>query len=98
MNAPNENGPRKRSVVGNVAAVGGLLMLAALLYVLSYPVVVRIRYGRQPPLSYQLGDGNWELYRPVEWLIAETPLREPLFWWAGVWGVGEAVEMRHEMR
>ena len=27
------------------------------------------------------------IYKPVDWLIDETPLREPLLWWAGVWSV-----------
>ena len=27
------------------------------------------------------------VYRRVDWLIGETPLRDPLLWWADVWGV-----------
>ena len=31
-------------------------------------------------------------YKPVEWLIDETPLKKPLLWWCGLWQVGGRAE------
>jgi len=42
--------------------------------------------------------GSIAAYKPVEWLIDETPLREPLFWWADVWGVGDDVRRLARLR
>lgn len=62
------------------------LLLAALLslgYLLSYAPVYRIgkAYGwsnldRQPVV-----------YQPINWMIDQTPLDEPLYLWADCWGV-----------
>jgi hypothetical protein len=34
---------------------------------------------------------NWTFYRPVELLMDRTPLGEPLFCWADLWGCGATV-------
>jgi hypothetical protein len=46
----------------------------------------------EPPFpTIRLQERRWwvpiSCYYPVEWMIEHTPLREPLFWWAGRFGV-----------
>lgn len=62
------------------AIVVGILLL---LYVLSYAPVYRL--GK--PLGFSRIDQPSTIYRPVEWMIDNTPLAEPLFRWANCWGV-----------
>ncbi len=50
-------------------------------YVLSYAPFVWSHS------DYAYGVTSIPKYRPVEWLIDDTPLQEPLFMWADVWGV-----------
>jgi hypothetical protein len=53
-------------------AIYAIVIAAVLLsYVLSYSAAGRLGGG-------QVFDSGF--YKPVEWLIDETPLREPLFW------------------
>ena len=62
-----------------------LVLLLLVVYVLSYAPVVR--YCVDP------GASAHGIYRPVEWLIDETPVREPLLVWAQPWGVRSQLEM-----
>ncbi len=67
------------------------VLLLPLLYVLSYAPVVRCIKANQPEDPYRLfvADGSdLPMYLPVDWLIDKTPLKKPLLWWAGFWGVG----------
>ena len=76
-------------------------------YVLSYAPVVRVN-GREYIQAGRVdfwvpSDGiRFPLYKPVDWLIDNTPLRGPLFIWAGLWGVGgefrEATDWRKGRR
>lgn len=75
------------------------LVVTPILYVLSYAPVVRFC---GPPLEYQppmVGPGNratvyrlreYRSFAPVDWLIDNTPLKEPFFLWADLWGIREA--------
>ena len=79
-----------------------VLLLLLLAYPLSYTPAVRFRM--EPQIDGDI-DGDIILippsiaaYKLVEWLIDETPLREPLFWWADVWGVREHVEVYYMWR
>lgn len=69
-----------------------LLLLLVLLYPLSYPPYLAVRYGdafeRETP-----GDYKHALYRPVEYLIDATPLRKPLMRWGEAWGVDEEMAL-----
>lgn len=38
------------------------------------------------PVTAALGESP-NAYRPVYWMVVETPLRDPLLRWADVWGV-----------
>jgi len=62
-----------------------LLVVAALLlgYLLSYAPVYRLT----KPAGWSSVDRSLVVYRPVDWLIDNTPLDEPLYRWAGCWGV-----------
>ena len=92
--------PSPRSKPSLTSLVAFAMLLTAL-YVLSYAPVFRCvgdpgyRFGRGR--SYYLTREGWqELYRPVEWLTDNTPLREPLLFWAGLWG--EEVEEDFRIR
>ncbi len=75
-----------------------VLIMTPLLYVVSYAPVVRWNRGVDAPDSYFWASGgvgefgvyesvDYPLYKPVDWLIDETPLSKPLLWWAELWGV-----------
>jgi hypothetical protein len=69
--------PRK-PWIANTLWTGALgVLFGPILYVLSYPVTVRVTG------THQLSG-----YKPVEWLIDDTSLREPLLAWADVCGAG----------
>jgi len=69
-----------------------ILLLLLLAYVLSYAPAVR--FGLEsPPFDYSIA-----AYKPVEWLIDETPLRRPLFLWTDVWGVRDEVFRNSRLR
>jgi hypothetical protein len=50
---------------------------------------VKVNQLEDPYRLYAADGGNLPLYAPVDWLIDKTPLKEPLLWWAHVWGVEE---------
>lgn len=57
-------------------------------------VVVPLVIVNQP-----LADGSlYPLYAPVDWLIDNTLLREPLFFWAGLWSAGDEFEKGRSFR
>ena len=72
---------RKPSLTSLVAF---FLIVTPLVYVLSYAPVVR---------TGQVICGRSTVYRPVDWLIDNTPLRNPLFIWAGLFGVRRDFEI-----
>lgn len=55
------------------------LIACAMLYLLGYPPILKWHpFGRW--------SAHVPYYGPAEWLIDNTPLYEPLKWWAGVCG------------
>ena len=65
-------------------------------YVLSFAPVYRWNIDDQNSLTPV---GRWRvLYKPVEWLIDATPLREPLLVWAEWWNVRSFVETDSHFR
>ncbi len=89
--------PRKPMLLNIVLAV---VLLGIPVYVLSYAPVVRFRVAiaeRFWASDYRTGEdfltydviaaGQVWSYRPVDWLIDNTPLVTPLLWWADLWGV-----------
>mgnify|MGYP006969365024 FL=1 len=78
------------------------LVLLGVAYVLSYAPVVKLK---EPHSGNRLGaylfpiDGSeLPVYRPVDYLIDETPLREPLLMWADLWSVRETFEFASALR
>lgn len=67
-----------------------LLMLAS--YVLVYAPYLAFRYSDEPVLYTELHHRGFE---PVEWLIDHSPLQQPLFLWARLWGCEARMEMAH---
>ena len=69
--------------------VAFLLVVTPLLYVLSYAPVVRVcgRGDTRYPGWVVLPREEYPLYKPLDWLIDETPIRTPLFYWADICGV-----------
>jgi hypothetical protein len=99
---------RRKPILPNVVLVAVVL---GLVYLLSYAPVANLELARRekygwpdpPPneLQFQAGPlDSYELplYSPVDWLIDNTPLRSPLFWWAAVWGARDDFEYRHASR
>lgn len=72
---------RRKSSLVNVLVIAMLVALPVG-YVISYPLAVRASGGLNPDLP---------AYRPVELLIDNTPLRQPMFWWAEKCKVGAQV-------
>ena len=92
---PRHREPRSAWLLPDVLAVLAVLMLA---YVLSYAARRAFHGwredlrstvdGRNPATVKAPIDGDdLPVYKPLDWLIDETPLRDPLLWWADVWGV-----------
>ena len=51
------------------------------------------------PVQIPCADGSlYPAYKPVDWLIDNTPLREPLFFWADICGVRDAFEHGARLR
>ncbi len=71
---------RRRPSITSLVAF--FLIVSPLVYVLSFAPVVRICGQRS----------LYPAYKPVNWMIDHTALREPLFIWAGIWGVRDEVE------
>ena len=68
-------------VCGRTRPVEELLTISGVYYM--EPVVFQQR----------LADASlYPPYQPVDWLIDNTPLRKPLFYWAELWGVREQFE------
>lgn len=96
--------PRKPLLVNVVMAAA----LAFFLYMCSYAPVVRIcggiefaeeEYIQLLPTIANYGDGRkYPAYKPADWLIDNTPLRFPLFWWAAVFGVRSDFEIAYNDR
>jgi hypothetical protein len=73
----------------------GVVLLAVVLYAVSYPPVYRWQTIRQDTLY---PGGRWRtLYAPVDWVIDYTPLSEPLLWWADFWNVRTSLETESTM-
>lgn len=81
--------PRKPLLV-NLAWTVALVIGLPTVYVLSYAPV------------FSLVSDPWAsripAYRPVDWLIDNTPLRPLLFRWADLWGVGDDFRFNHDWR
>ena len=80
--------------------------LVVVAYPLSYAPVVRWESRRLVAEGVRDGvfyfstiDGtNLPAYKPVDWLIDNTPLDKPLFAWARVWGVAFEFETGSDSR
>ena len=78
--------PRKPLLINLLwAAVLGVVLFVV--YAMSYPVAVRLTSSTVLPA-----------YRPVEWLIDNTPVREPMFRWAEFCGVRDGLEWEYFLR
>lgn len=83
-----------RTLLPNV--VLATVMLGIPLYVLSYAPVARSSMSSSGMMWV---DGQHvPAYRPLDWIIDNTPLRRPLLWWAGMWGVRDAFELSSLIR
>lgn len=72
-----------RETSGQTSLLVGLVLVMMLVgYVASFPPVAK--------LTDTLGVGRGAVetvYQPLIWLHDHTPLRRPLEWYAGLWGV-----------
>ena len=69
----------------SLTSLVAFFLLVPFVYVLSYAPVFQFA-DDETSFSYPPRQGWQELYRPVEWLTDNTPLREPLLSWAKFWG------------
>lgn len=81
--------PRKPLLV-NLAWAVALVIGLPTVYVMSYAPVFSLTRG--PSAS------DIPAYRPVDWLIDNTPFRPLLFNWADLWGVGDDFRFNHDWR
>jgi hypothetical protein len=88
-----------------------LFGIVLIVYVASYAPFVRFRGGDRPQVIWErvsvvedrpymvIADGRrYFIYRPVDWLIDRTILREPLLAWAELWGVSDMFVIAHANR
>ena len=90
---------RRHSIIPRLFAI----ILLAVAYVLSYAPVVKFKQSSTtgtPAASLGLPtDGSiLPFYRPVDYLIDETPLRSPLFLWADLWSARYELEVAATLR
>jgi len=79
----------RKPLLVNLARTAALVLLAFILYVLCYPLAVRIADpGRMDTMGYQ----------PVEWLIDNTALLKPMLRWSGLCGAGTEVSVKLDAR
>ena len=87
-----------------VLAVGYVLSYAPVYWVLGRPDTVDIMWPHNRPWP---DNRAWPHrgerksvpgYQPVEWMIDETLLSEPLLKWAGLWGVRGKMETDYVVR
>lgn len=99
----------RRPLLVNLTWATAALLVLGVLYVLSYAPFVRLRggieyapedeWGGFHPMIESYGDGrDYPAYKPVDWLIDRTPLRRPLFQWAGLFDVRSDMELAHSLR
>ena len=78
------------------------LLVVVVAYPLSYAPVVRWKLDGPTAQGYfypLIVDGaDYPVYKPVDWLIDNTPLDRPLFAWASRWGVGDQFRSSAGMR
>lgn len=79
--------PRKPLLL-NLTWAGAALLGLVMLYVLSYAPVFRVVVGTDN-LFRPRYLGHLPGYGPVEWLVDNSSLNQPLLWWGGVWGCRE---------
>jgi len=80
MSQDTERKPRKPLLVNLFWCSAFMLLPTA--YVLSYPLAFRVTPSEE----------LW-IYTPVEWLIDNTLLEEPMYRCSDCWGVGEEVRI-----
>jgi hypothetical protein len=67
-----------RALLVNLAWATALGLMLAGGYVASYPIALRATQRIDMPA-----------YRPVQYLIDETPLDRPIIWWSRICGAGQ---------
>jgi hypothetical protein len=93
---PEPTEQRERPSAGSLAI---LLLVLSVVYLFSYAPVVRTRggwkvhaatdsFGNPTTITEPIDGDNLPFYRPVDWLIDNTPFQDPLLWWAQQCGVG----------
>lgn len=85
--------PRTKPSLTSLVAFGFCLL--PIVYVLSYAPIVRFSEG--PDRWFEVKE-DYPLYHPVDWLIEQTPVREPFLGWAGIWGVRDRFQWAMELR
>jgi hypothetical protein len=88
----------RRPLLVNLAWAVVVVVLIGIGYVLSYAPVVKFMVWRDPSLSLWIDSRKLPIYKPVDWIIDNTPMYRPLFWWASLWGVGDDFEVMHDTR
>ena len=90
--------PRKPLLVNLTWAAVALLGLGVV-YVLSYAPVYRWLIGTDEYFGFVVPVESMPAgYRPAEWVMDYTPLREPLLRWADWWGCGATMRVHSQVR
>ena len=109
----NGDGERRKRGPSFTSLVAFFLIVSPIIYVLSYAPIVRVCGRPIVPAAIPDGTSGvivwfvgepmadsslYPAYKPVDWLIDNTPVRRPLFVWAEVWGVRDAFEIGYLLR
>jgi hypothetical protein len=88
----------RKPLLVNLVWIAALMLLLFAGYVLSYAPIARhymVRHG----MSRSIADGTvLPVYKPVDWLIDHSSMREPLFLWARMWRMELAFSTAHSKR
>ena len=106
--------PLPRTKPSRTSLLAFFMVVLPVLYVLSYAPVVRFYDGETehdldipfpagahfiPADWLKLADSSrYPPYKPIDWLIDNTPLQKPLYFWADIWGVHTAFEKANWVR
>jgi len=91
--------PPRKPLAANLAWAMALSVVLCVGYAFSYAPAYRYARGPDPGFLFASADEPvLHAFRPVEWLMFNTPLSGVLLKWAKVWGVEDGIRYEYRLR